>query len=434
MNDIRKNILARDKVTDGRSENPSIWRQAIVAVLLWLVVAQVTAQRIDFTYQSYGLEVDGDNAIQNAAHLEMFFEKLYQLQQGGQSKVSVVHIGDSHIQADYMTSIIRRNFHRHFGNGGRGLIVPLRVAGTNEPNNFKTTSKEIWRSKRCVYPDQPLPIGVGGVTIETTQSSASLDIFMNDLWLDYSFNALTLFFEEDDKSFDFRIMDQNSGELGRIPGMELDSSRNFSRVIWEKPVSAITIKAAKRNPEQSRAIIYGAVLENPQSGVLYHTIGVNGAKYKHYNQALHFAAQTRALNPDLFIISLGTNESIDFPYLDKSFLSHVDQLISTLREMNPSAAFILVTPQAVFRKRNKPNPGILEIRNLLIQYAVENGLSFYDMYRAMGGEDSATSWTENALLSKDGVHLTKDGYEYQGNLFYHALLKGYNYYVPDRHP
>jgi hypothetical protein len=52
----------------------------------------------------------------------------------------------------------------------------------------------------------------------------------------------------------------------------------------------------------------------------------------------------------------------------------------------------------------------------------------------MGGESSAQSWSKHALLSADGIHLTKDGYEYQGNLFYHALMKGYNLYVPARHP
>ena len=98
------------------------------------------------------------------------------------------------------------------------------------------------------------------------------------------------------------------------------------------------------------------------------------------------------------------------------------------------AKFLLVTPQEVFRAKNKPNPGILTIRQQIIQYAVENGLAFYDMYRALGGENSAKAWRESALLTSDGIHLTKNGYEYQGNLFYHALMKGYNLYVPTRHP
>ncbi|MDQ2656561.1 MAG: hypothetical protein M3Y60_03995, partial [Bacteroidota bacterium] len=74
------------------------------------------------------------------------------------------------------------------------------------------------------------------------------------------------------------------------------------------------------------------------------------------------------------------------------------------------------------------------VRSNIIRYAVENGLAFYDLYRAAGGEYSARSWTENSLLSRDGIHLTRDGYEYEGNLFYHALMKAYNFYVPNRHP
>jgi lysophospholipase L1-like esterase len=421
--------------------NREVFRQIMYFCMggLYFMIAspftpEIQAQRIDFTYKTYGLEIDGDNVIQNAAHLEGFFEKLYQLQLSNDRKVNIVHIGDSHIQADYMTSIIRRNFHRHFGNAGRGLIVPLHVAHTNEPNNFKTASNASWNSKRCVFPEQPLPIGIGGVTIETTNPEANLEIYMNDLWLDYNFNTLTLFYEKDAKSFDFLVRDIHGKELGRMDYFTQDSSRNFSRITWEKKIDAISIQTVKTNPDQSRAIVYGAVLENSLNGVLYHTIGVNGAKFKHYNEAKRFAAQTAGLHTDLFIISLGTNESIDYPYLEKTFPEQVDKLLSKLREINPLAEFILVTPQDVFRRKNKPNPGILQVREKIIQYAVENGFAFYDLYRAMGGEHSAKSWSQHALLGGDGIHLTKDGYEYQGNLFYHALMKGYNSYVPGRHP
>jgi lysophospholipase L1-like esterase len=223
-------------------------------------------------------------------------------------------------------------------------------------------------------------------------------------------------------------------ELGRINNGFQDSSRNHALISWENGINAVSIQPMKANPEQSRAILYGVVLENSSNGVLYHTIGVNGAKYKHYNEAARFAEQTAALQTDLFIISLGTNESIDYPYMDQSFSGQINELLTSLRAKNPMAAFILVTPQDVFRRRNKPNPGITKVRDEIIQYAVENGLAFYDLYRAMGGEHSAKTWRDNVLLAADGIHLTRDGYEYQGNLFYHALLKGYNSYVPSRHP
>ena len=430
MNDIRTNMPEKNSGTYDFMASRVAYA---LGMILCCMLHAVHGQRIDFTYKTYALEVDGDNVIQNAAHLDTFFESLYQLQLSSDRNINIVHIGDSHIQADYMTSVIRRNFHRHFGNGGRGLIVPLRVAGTNEPNNFKTASRVSWKSKRCVFPEQPLPIGIGGVTIETNNADGNLEIYMNDLWLDYSFNSLTLFYESDNKSYDFSIKETGGKELGRISANGQDSSGHMS-VSWGKHVDAVNIQCVKSSRDQSHATIYGAVLANSQPGILYHTIGVNGAKFKHYNEASLFASHTSALRPDLFIISLGTNESIDYPYVDKTFPDHVHKLISTLREKNPLAAFILVTPQDVFQQKNKVNPGILQIREQLIRYAVDNGLAFYDMYRAMGGQDSAKSWTENALLSRDGIHLTRDGYEYQGNLFYHALMKGYNLYVPNRHP
>lgn len=414
----------------------SILHVARVAATLFYFysgIVPANGQPVDFTYRTYGLEVDGDNKVQNFSHLDNFYESLYQLQQEGDRKVNIVHVGDSHIQADYMTSIIRRNFHRHFGNAGRGLVVPLRVARTNEPNNFKTSSNVTWNSKRCVFPEQPLPIGIGGVTIESADETASLEIFMNDLWLDYRFNTLTLFYEEDGKAFDFSLSDLEGRLLGRISGHTDDSIHNHARISWPDRLNAISIKSAKGAPTQRRAMIYGAVLENSMPGVLYHTIGVNGARFRHYGEARYFAEQTAALHADLFIISLGTNESIDYPYVNKNFFSEIDGLLSKLKMHNPQAEFILVTPQEVFRQKNKPNPGIMQVRELIIQYAVENGLAFYDMFRAMGGEHSAGRWSENALLSKDGIHLTRDGYEYQGNLFYHAIMKGYNQYVLARH-
>ena len=406
----------------------------VLIVMTCCMMQRAAAQRVDFTYKTFALEIHDDNVIHNGGHLDQFFENLYQLQMLNDRNINIVHIGDSHIQADYLTSIIRRNFHRHFGNAGRGLIVPLRVAKTNEPNNFKTSSKVQWKSKRCVFPEEPLAIGIGGVTIQTNNAEANLEIYMNDLWLDYTFNSLTLFFENEKRSFDFSIWEIGGKELARIAVNSEASTENFSKVAWEKPVNAINIQCKKTDPGQSHATIYGAVLEKSQPGILYHTIGVNGAKFKHYNEAVHFASQTSALRPDLFIISLGTNEAIDYPYVDKSFPAHVHKLISALREKNPLAAFILVTPQDAFQKKNKINPGIVQIRDEIIRYAVDNGLAFYDLFRAMGGEFSAKSWTENALLSRDGIHLTRDGYEYQGNLFYHALMKGYNLYVPNRHP
>jgi lysophospholipase L1-like esterase len=411
----------------------------IVCSLLVIFVAccdRLSAQAavVVSNYKSYGLERSEENVIQNDAHLEDFFENLFQQQKLNDRKVSIIHIGDSHIQADYLTSVIRRSFQQHFGNAGRGLIVPYRVAGTNEPANFITRSPSRWTAKRIVHPDNPLPIGIGGITIQNVSADVSLEVHLNDLWQDYAFDKLTLFYLKNATSFNYTVTDTLSREIGSIDPNGSDPFQNYSTVYFQQPVTSFILRTAKQNVLQNQATIFGMCLENSNNGVLYHAIGVNGAKYLHYNSALYFAKQTSVLKPELFVISLGTNESVEYPYLDQNFSQHIDKLITSLKQNNPQSNFILVTPPDAFRRKIKKNPGIQQVREKIIAYAVENGYAFYDMYKALGGDNSATAWRNAGLLRPDGVHFSKDGYEYQGNLLFDALMKSYNRYVPLRHP
>lgn len=387
---------------------------------------------IDFQYKSFSLENDAYNEIQNSIHLDSFFEALYELKTTHDRQINIVHIGDSHIQADYMTHLIRKNFQRHFGNAGRGLVVPFRVAGTNEPVNLSTSSTVTWESRRCVSSTPQLPVGIGGITIRSNQPGADLYISMNDTTADYSFRYVTLFYQNDENSFSFTVRDTAGNDLAFISPDSNKLPVDYTRVELTHPVNALTLQTSQTNSRQSQAVIYGLNLEKGEKGILYHSIGVNGARYEHYNRAERFALQLSALHPDLFIISLGTNEALQYPYLDKNFYQQIENLVSSLKQNNPSAKFILVTPPVAFRRKTRPNPGIQYIRDEIIRYAVENGYAFWDMYKVMGGEKATRTWKEIQLLRSDGVHYSREGYEYLGNLFYSALIRGYNQHVYNR--
>ncbi len=68
--------------------------------------------------------------------------------------------------------------------------------------------------------------------------------------------------------------------------------RIFSRIESQNCVDQVFIQPVKSNDDQRQATLYGISLENGNDGVLYHAIGVNGAKYKHYNAAKYFVKQT----------------------------------------------------------------------------------------------------------------------------------------------
>lgn len=402
-------------------------------MIMLIVVGKGFAQTaIKFEYKSYGLEIDSFNVIQNRQHLDEFFESLYQIRQGANTKVNIVHIGDSHIQADFLTKAVRNNLQATFGNAGRGLVVPGRVAGTNEPFNIQTSSNVTWEVKRCVHPDHHLPIGIGGITIRSGIPDSRLYIYMNDQTQDYSFRKVKVFHQKNGSSFSLALKD-NEFKLLKTKLVD-DTTDNLTTFELPASINSVVVESTRLDSVQNHTTIFGVSLENEKPGVLYHVIGVNGAKYTHYNAAKLFATQTHNLDPALFIISLGTNEALDYPHLDKQLFTRIENLVSSLRANNPLAKFILVTPPECFMKRTRHNPGIQKVREIIIQFAVENGLAFYDMYLALGGHGAAARWKEAQLLRADGVHFTKDGYDYQGNLLFHALLKGYNEYVPVRHP
>lgn len=403
-------------------------------ILLFLLLAAVTAYCQVPSVQGLSIVREENNKIQNDAYLEPFFEKLFQLRNKQRHQVNIVHIGDSHIQADFLTAAVRKRLQDEFGNAGRGLVVPARLAGTNEPVNFRSSSPMAWDSKRIIHTRNPMPIGIGGITISTVNESSLFYLKVRDPQTDYRFNTVGLFYLNKPNSFAIALHDSSLNQLALIPGKsDGTETAGYTRVSLPGYYDQIALGLKKQSDTQSQATLFGITLENGNGGLLYHAIGVNGAKYEHYNRASLFAEQTSYLSPDLFIISLGTNESVEYPNINPAFSKHVGTLISLLAQKNPGAQFILVTPPDAFLRKVRLNPGIETIRSQIIGYAVDNGISFWDMYKVNGGRNSAAEWKLKGLLRPDGIHFSKEGYAYQGSLLYEAIMKSYQQYVSLRY-
>ncbi len=378
----------------------------------------------------YPFIVLDSNLIHNdSLALQPFYAKLSRLKKTGRRKLSIVHIGDSHIQADVFSGELRQHFQKDFGNAGRGLVFPYRVAKTNEPYGLNTSTNAIWKAKRNAFPNQPLPIGISGITIETADTAAEIKLAVKDQnGLNYSFNRVTLFYQKSEESFDFAIYDSLHRELAYINNRR-DSLNEFSTVIQlNQSYRQIILKSCPRTSSQNCTRIYGILLENDSSGILYNMIGVNGAEYQHYNQSQYFIRQLTVLKPDLVIISMGTNEGYNPGFNSKLFYAHVDSLISSIKRSNPDACFLLTTPGDSFRKTRKgrvKNPDMMEVRNTLIRYCRNNNIAWWDLYAIMGGYGSMQKWFK-AGLSRDRLHFSGKGYPIQADLLYKAFMKGFH--------
>ncbi len=396
------------------------------------------SQTVDSTaYFAYKFIKKEHNKLENDTCLWAFYERLYQLDKLKLGRVNIVHIGDSHVQADFFSGSIRQKLQLKFGNAGRGLIFPYRVAKTNEPVSYRTTSNTDWSAKRNVFLDNPLPIGISGFTMETSDSLAEIDLTVKDQpGLGYRFSKLTLFHEKGINNYDITVCDELNCEKGEFKSTDQSSNPFVSQIKLDKPMEQLILKNKRTDSShQNSTRIYGLLLENDSAGILYNTIGVNGAEYRHFNMSKYFVQQFSYLDPDLVIISLGTNEAFSAGFDKVDFGKNIDTLVTNIQQANPNAAVLITTPGDSYRKARKgkvKNPDVKAARLTIINYCLQHHLAYWDWYEIMGGYGSMNNWFLAKIAQKDRVHLNGRGYQIQGDLLYRAFIKGYQEYIQKR--
>ena len=462
-----------------------------ILVLLFLLTSCVFAQEVDSTFVVIdstivdSVEVTFDkNDIQNTTALVAFYERLYQLEQTKQGNLNIIHIGDSHIQADLFTARMRNKMQDSFGNAGFGFTFPYSVAKTNNSAPIRFTASGDFQSVRNLYADISKPVGLSGIALETKSNNFAIQLEVKDP--KYNFTRLKIITPQNADLFDVSVSSKNTiietkvpkrvthkvkpgevlggiadkfnvslkalkkanglksdlirdGKVLTIPSKQLQprfitktefvpidlSPTIFSNDFQtEKPLNKIAIVP---NQQINEFALNGLILGNDQAGVTYSGIGVNGAKSSDYNKFPLFFEQLKALQPDLIIISLGTNESFDKQTADQYF-SQLDQMITTIKAKTPLATILVTTPPPSVLHRKYTNTFIEDYAQKIKSSAHETGYAVWDLFEVFGGNKNIFKNAAKGLMARDKVHYSKAGYEKQADLFFEAFLKSYELY------
>ena len=421
------------------------------------------------------------NDIHNPNALLTFYEKMYQLEQSKSGKINIVHIGDSHIQADLFTAKIRTQFQKVFGNGGFGFTFPYSVAKTNNSAPIRYSASGNFQSFRNLYADENRPVGLSGFSMEANSDDFAIQLNVKDA--QFNFTKLKVITPQNVNLFDVSVSHKNivverkvpkkithkvkpgevlggiadkynvslkalkkanglksdmirDGKVLTIPSkatqsktttkteyipIELQPSLFSNDYYSETPLDKIAIVP---NQEIDYFALNGLVLENNNSGVIYHSIGVNGAKASDYNKFRLFNEQLPALNPDLVIISLGTNESFD-KQSGEQYFANLNQMIQGIKDKNPQACVLVMTPPPSVLHRKYKNAFIEKYAELIEENANVKNYAVWDLLQVFGGNKSIKRNAAKGYMARDKVHYSKAGYEKQGELFFEAFLQSY---------
>ncbi|MDE5800352.1 MAG: hypothetical protein K2H74_04955 [Paramuribaculum sp.] len=349
---------------------------------------------------------------------------------------SIVHIGDSHLQADIATGEVRNLLQFDYGNAGRGLITPLKISGTNEPTDFFFTSTNSWTPALLMKSSWPHAMGFSGVSISPGKLSSNFTVATSEKEDINPFSSLIVF-----HGGQFFVTSVADADGNSIPFVATPS-KDYTLIELTQDVTSAQVFFDSAGD----LTLYGVSLSGNRPGIFYHTIGNNGAAYCTYNRIGNVGAGINALDPNLVIISLGTNDA--FGRFDaRALTSEIDKLVSNIRKANPDAQILLVTPMECQKKvvttvkkkgRGKKkrsrtvkvrgfavNSNVEKIRDVIMDYGKAHNIAVYDWYTVAGGDGASAKWLNDGLYGHDRVHHTRKGYHLQGELMYEALTDAF---------
>jgi lysophospholipase L1-like esterase len=189
--------------------------------------------------------------------------------------------------------------------------------------------------------------------------------------------------------------------------------------------------------ESGRVRLYGVEFSKNRPGVLYSSLGVNGANItllSHAFNGAHWAAQLHHYRPDLVVLAYGTNES-GFPkFVDSTWGGELKAAVKRLQAALPETSILLMSPMDRGERNDRGEIETIQALPRLVKIearvADETGVAFFNTFQAMGGDGTMAKWyaAEPRLVGADYIHPMPAGAKIVGELLYGALRDGYNEY------
>lgn len=396
-------------------------KHALFTLLSVLLIVQAHAQTSDYSFIK---EEQNHIYVNDSNTLLHFFEQSQKL---GKEKLRIAHIGDSHVQTGWMGNRVERSLKTFFEDeelAEKPLIFPYKLAKTHGENGVRINPTEgNWTSCRNVFLENDCEWGLCGMTVTSQDRAAGFSIEVGD---NAAFDKLYLFHTRSTKYVQCK---PSAGFM--ISNRYVDSIQATEIVLSEPNMECRIDIDGSLNDFNLR----GITLCNEAPTLSMGSFGVNGAEVKSFLYSPMLENELAFLQPDLVMVSLGTNDTYSSEFDANDFEKQMDSLLVRIKRGTPKASVLLTTPPDCKRYRKYTNKNNLIASDIIKQLAVKHNCAVYDLFNIMGGLGSIDAWYNASLATKDKVHFTKKGYELQADYLSEALIeqvKGYEQFLASK--
>ena len=362
----------------------------------------------------------------SVAYFDPFFDGL---ETAGERPMRILHYGDSQLEGDRITSVLREAFQERFGGSGVGLVPAIQAVPTY---TLSQTAMPADLTRHLVYGPQSMRLedrsDYGPMGQCATIDGTATFVFttrMRDTYPHASrFARITLM---SGSPVDACVTIGNDTlPLGGMQGSEPFYCYT-ARLGGTRTTATLTVNG--------KAEIYGILLDGT-GGVSVDNVpmrGCSGTIFTSISQAT-LAPFLRQQNVRLVILQYGGNS---VPYLkdEKGIAAYARALkrqIEYLKKLVPAGTrFLFIGPSEMSTSVDgnmQTYPLLPRIVEALKQAANESGIAYWDLYAAMGGRNSMVKWVDSQLAGTDYVHFTPKGARHVGKMLYETLEFYHRFY------
>ena len=355
-------------------------------------------------------------------YLDAFFEKM---QNAGNKHLRIMHYGDSQIECDRISGILRQEFQEEFGGCGVGLIPALQTVPTYTTG--QTISGNATQYLAFGPADSRGNSDFYGPMAKRTEvyGSATINISARG-GKDYShsctFNKVT-------------VLTKDAADLSLVvrgDTVAMDSTNVGEMYFYTARLSGGA--SAATLSVKGHTSILGIQLDGAR-GVNVDNLpmrGCSGPELMNINRASIRPFLNRE-NVGLILLQYGGNS---VPCLSKAKLpdykERMKKMIGMFRQMAPEARIIFIGPSDMATTDStgavRSYSVLPETVKILREAANESGAAFWNMYDVMGGKGSMAKWVHSGLAGSDYVHFTPGGAKKMAHMLYETLQFYYKFY------
>ena len=342
--------------------------------------------------------------------------------------IRVVHYGDSQIEEDRITNILRENWQKQYGGGGVGLIplhqtIPTRsIRQTLFINGVLQTAQK-GPKRYIVYGPKSMRLtdsdeyGVMGqvALMDTTLVPGSDSVVLHIEPLDkkrkphHYFNRLRVLA---DSSLAF-----NLSPLASLPDTLSPIANSLLPIADSTTRCDIILQGTGR--------VYGVSLETDK-GVIVDNIPMRGCSGNIFTKidSTQLSTFYRETNTRLIILQFGGNmiPQTENPSTIRGYVrSTMRQQIHYIKACAPQASILLIGPSDMSTNIDgvmTTYPLVPYMDQQFRKMAQEEGIAYWSIYEAMGGYNSMVVWHDKGLAGSDYVHFTRAGANNIGKKLY----------------